>query len=556
MPWNCTPGGCGKASGRIRKLFQDNVSELKMLLWFSGPLIITNFLDYAPMIVTAVFCGHLGKMELDAIMLANAFAAVTGMSVGMGLCGACDTLLSQLYGGKNLKLIGIVLQRAIVILSLSCFPCWALYINTKNIFVLLGQNPEVARLAELCMLVNIPALPAFCFFQLGLRYLQNQGIIWPQNLISFIALIINAIFNYILLFVLKTGVIGASVAITVGSLFECTVLYLYIWLKKIHVETWPGWTTECLKEWRVFLALGIPNMLMTGIESWAYEIAIILTGLISLAELGAQTILYQMIILIHKIPFALSMAVSIRVGTFLGAGETEQAKKSAKLSFVLTAIPTLVSLCILTGLRKPIASIFTNDKGILSLVIDVIPVCALFHVLDSPATVFIGLARGIGKPEVGAAIFALTYCLITFPIAVPLMFTAKLGMKGFWIGIIAGFVVINIYFIIYFWRANWQHIAEKAQELVGLKSAMKTEGAIFDEEMINTPDNLELKNYAALDSVSSESEQHEEAQSEYPTEQDKRSQKKLIIRRALESLAVVSLLFIGLIIRLTVHSQQ
>ncbi|KAE8624811.1 hypothetical protein XENTR_v10006056 [Xenopus tropicalis] len=316
-----------------------------------------------------------------------------------------------------------------------------------------------------------------------------------------------------------------------------------------------GWSTECLKEWRVFLALGIPNMLMTGIESWAYEISIILTGLISLAELGAQTILYQLITFIHKIPFALSMAVSIRVGTFLGAGEIKQAIKSAKLSFILTAIPTLVNLFILIGLRRPIASIFTNDNGILSLVIDVMPVCALFHILDSPAIVFIGLARGVGKPEIGAAIFALTYCLITFPIAAPLMFTAKLGLKGFWIGIIAGFAVINMYFIIYFWRANWQHIAEKAQELIGFEKNIKREGAIFDEDMISTPDNLELKNYAALDSVSSESVQHEDQLTEHSTEQDKHLQKKLIIRKALESLAVVSLLFIGLIIRLTVNSQ-
>ncbi|KAM4701990.1 multidrug and toxin extrusion protein 1-like [Discoglossus pictus] len=203
----CGSGCFDSSFKRIKQLFLDNFEELKKLLWFSGPLIIMNLLDYAPYIITTIFCGHLGKLELDAIVLANAFTAMTGQSIGIGLAAACDTLISQIFGGKNLKLIGVVIQRAILILFLSCFPCWALYINTRSILLLCGQDHKVASLAEWCVIAYIPALPATVFYNLQIRYLQNQGIIWPQIFISLIGNILNITLNYVFLVVLKTGVV-------------------------------------------------------------------------------------------------------------------------------------------------------------------------------------------------------------------------------------------------------------------------------------------------------------------------------------------------------------
>lgn len=56
--------------------------------------------------------------------------------------------------------------------------------------------------------------------------------------------------------------------------------------------------------------------------------------------------------------------------------------------------------------------------------------------------------------------------------------------------------------------------------------------------------NIELTNYAALDSTSKETELQERA--------DKQAAKKFIMRRAFQALAVISTFFIGLIINLTI----
>ncbi|XP_018416949.1 PREDICTED: multidrug and toxin extrusion protein 1-like [Nanorana parkeri] len=549
------PGCCSSFSQRVKHYFQENGSELKMLLWFAGPLAITNFMDFVPIIITAMFVGRIGKLQLDAIMLAVAYTSVFGVAVGLGLNAACDTLLSQSYGGKNLKYIGVVVQRAILILSLACFPCWAFYINTENILLLCGQDKDLARETELCVLVLIPALPAFFFLQLELRYLQNQEIMWPQILISILASVVTALVNYLMLFVLKIGVMGGALAITIAAIFEFILLLIYIQVKKLHVASWPGWSTECLKDWWPFLALGIPGMLIMSIEFWAYEVAMILTGLITLVELGGQSILFQLITLVQKIPFSVGMAASIRVGIFLGAGETGQAKKSAKLSMVIVALFSLLIFILLLALKKPLGELFTTDKAIVLLVSKTMPLCAIFYVAYSPAGVFNGLLRGIGKPEIGALAFIIGYCLIVFPVAVPLMFPAKLGITGFWTGMITGFTVIDLFFCIYFWKVNWNLMTEKAQELVGLRKDLDSfqhsvDPALF-EHSIDTPDDRELTNYAALHTSSSESELQQMDTPEVSKE-DRQALKWLIIRRSLEALAVISTLLIGLIIKFTV----
>ncbi|XP_053563338.1 multidrug and toxin extrusion protein 1-like [Bombina bombina] len=551
MKLNCSSGCCSTGFKRIQQFFIDNIGELKMLLWFTGPLTLISVLDYTPYVITAIFCGHLGKVELDSITLAHAIAAVTGQSVGLGLTSACDTLISQIYGGKNLKLIGVVIQRGILILFLSCFPCWAIYINTQNILLLCGQEPRVARLAEWCVIVLIPALPAVIFYQLQIRFLQNQGIIWPQIFVSLIGNIVNIILNYIFLFVIKTGVIGAAVTMTITYVADMIFMYLYIWLRKIHVESWSGWSTECLRDWGSFLSLGIPSMVIMCMEWWSFEIAIFLTGLINLVELGAQSVVYQLMVVFLRIANAIGTATSIRVGNFLGAGETDQAKMSAKLSFLITGITICINVSLLLGLRRPFACLFTTDIVIQTLVIQVIPIGVLHHVATAGSYVFCGVLRGIGKPEIGALATVLGYCLITFPIGAPLMFVAKLGIKGFWIGVSVCCVCINIFLFIHFWRINWQDMTDKAQERAGLKPKNKPSSIL--SASIDTADTVEQKNYASINSTNSETEPHERQSFALLKVKDEQSLKKIIIQRVLTTLAMISIFLIGLIIRLTVN---
>ncbi|XP_070335308.1 multidrug and toxin extrusion protein 2 isoform X4 [Odocoileus virginianus] len=181
-------------------------AEARTLFILSGPLFLFQMLNFMVYVVSTVFCGHLGTVELAAVTLSVAFVNVCGVSIGFGLSSACDTLMSQSFGSPNKKHVGVILQRGVLVLLLCCLPCWALFLNTQLILLLCRQDPAVSRLAQEYVQVYIPGLLANFLYSLQAKYLQNQGIVWPQVFSGIVGNCVNGLANYVLVSVLGQGV--------------------------------------------------------------------------------------------------------------------------------------------------------------------------------------------------------------------------------------------------------------------------------------------------------------------------------------------------------------
>lgn len=64
---------------------------------------------------------------------------------------------------------------------------------------------------------------------------------------------------------------------------------------------------ECLQEWGPFIKLAIPSMLMLCLEWWMFEVGGFLCGVISEAELGAQSITYELAVIAYMVTPPLSI---------------------------------------------------------------------------------------------------------------------------------------------------------------------------------------------------------------------------------------------------------
>ncbi|XP_036974787.1 multidrug and toxin extrusion protein 1-like isoform X1 [Acanthopagrus latus] len=443
-------------------------NETVQFLKLAGPVFISQLMSFLIGFVSMVFCGHLGKTELAGVALAIAVINVTGISIGCGLASACDTLISQTYGSGNLKRVGVILQRGVLILLLACFPCWSVLINTQPILLAVRQSPEVARLSQLYVKIFMPALPAAFMYQLQGRYLQNQGIMWPQVISGAVGNILNGIINYILLSVLDLGVAGSAAANSISQYCLAAFLFMYICCRGLHKATWDGWSRECLQEWGPFLKLAIPSMLMHCLEWWLYEIAAFLAGIISEVELGAQSVVYQLAAIAYTYPMGFSVAASVRVGNALGAGNTDQAKLSSKVSLICAfTVSCVFGVCL--GVSKDVIGyIFTTEKDIIQRVADVMKMYGFVHVAESFAGVIGGIVRGAGKQMVGAVVNLVGFYVIGLPVGVSLMFPVKMGIVGLWTGLLISVLTQCIFFAPFLWKLNWKKATEEALVRAGV----------------------------------------------------------------------------------------
>uniref|UniRef100_A0A8C2PZ12 Multidrug and toxin extrusion protein n=1 Tax=Cyprinus carpio TaxID=7962 RepID=A0A8C2PZ12_CYPCA len=454
--------------------------EIVNLCSLALPVFLTYLFDYLIIFVSTVFCGHLGKVELDGVTLATAVISVMGIGIGYGLSAACDTLISQAFGAGNLHLVGVITQKAILILLLACLPCCAFLINTESILVLVGQSPEVARVSQLYVNIFLPGLPAAFVFIIEAKYLQNQGIVWPLVITGVVANLLNALINYIFLFVLDMGVPGSAAANTISQYSLAIILFIYIRCKGLHKDTWPGWSMDCLQEWDSFIHLAIPSMLMMCAEWWTYEIGGLLSGLISEVELGAQSVVYGLANIAYMFPIGFSVAGNVRVGNAMGAGDVAQAKLSAKLSMICAVSVAVVLATVFGSSRNVIAYIFTNDKDITMRVATVMVLFAPFHLLDATAAASGNIVKGLGKQKIGAVCNLVGYYAVGFPIGISLMFAAKWGILGLWTGLLISVFLQSVFLIALLFKLNWKKASEEAQIRAGVLTRGADDGAQED----------------------------------------------------------------------------
>ncbi|XP_041054070.1 multidrug and toxin extrusion protein 1-like isoform X2 [Carcharodon carcharias] len=524
--------------------------EAKELSRLAGPVFFSHLMVFNISVVSSIFCGHLGKVELDAVSLATAVINISGISIGVGLSSACDTLVSQTFGSKNLKRIGVILQRGILILMIACFPCWALFINIKQILLAFKQSPEVANLTQLYVKIFIPGLPATFIYELESRYLQNQGIILPQIFTGFAANIFNAVINYILLYVLMLGVPGSAAANVVSQYCQGILLFIYIRWKKLYVGTWTGWSTDCLQEWGRFIQLAVPSMLMMCIEWWTYEIGIFLAGLVSEVELGAQAIIYQVLSAAYMIPLGYNVAVAVCVGNALGAGNPERAKTCAKVALLCAGCCALVIALILAAIKDVVGYIFTTDKEIIRMVAHLDPLIATYHFFDAVTCVSTGVVIGSGKQKLGAIVNLIVFYAIGYPIGISLMFAAKLGILGLWSGMFTAVIVQVIFFQTVIFKLNWKKTSDQARVNAGVKNNVDSSNSpsggqievIFTEKIEEVENNIDIEQLIDESSMTPSG----------ITVGDVLPMKQLIIRRGLAFLSGPLILAIGLVIHFTV----
>ncbi|XP_034057569.1 multidrug and toxin extrusion protein 1 isoform X1 [Gymnodraco acuticeps] len=437
--------------------------ELYQVLRLTGPLLLSRILNFFLPFVNTIFCGHIGNAELAGYALASATINITTTATGYGLALASDTLISQTYGSKNLKGVGVILQRSTLILLLFTLPCWALLINSHNLLIILHQEEQVAKIAQIYVMAYLPAVPAMFVHMLQVAYLQNQGIILPQMYTAAVANIFNLGANYVLIFSLDMGVIGSAIANSISQIAICLLLFGYIRWKKLHQQTWGGWSTDCLQEWGSYMRLAVPSLFMVCFEWWIWDVGGILAGVLGEVDLAAQHVLVEVGAITYMFPLGVHAAACVRVGNALGAGNTTRALVTCKVALFLSGMLALLQGVVIASSKSVVGYIFTSDENIVNMVSQNLTVYIFLQFFDALLCVCSGILVGAGMQKIAALSNMVCYYCVGLPVGIALMFAAKLRILGLWLGIFICVVLEMGFFLFLIFKLNWKKITHKAQ---------------------------------------------------------------------------------------------
>lgn len=397
--------------------------------------------------VDTLMLGRLGIHELDAAALGNIWlfgSVVFGSGVMMGI----DPIISQAFGAGDRWHLGITLQRGIVVACMTSLPLILLLTITEPILRSLGQSGSLASAAQDYVNVQLFSIVPFLVYCALRGYLQGQRIVAPALWVMLIANVFNIVANWALIWgnlgCPALGLEGAGIASALSRGILCVGLIFWIGHFRLYRGAWVPWSRQAVN-WsglREIFRYGIPVGVQYSLELWAFQIATLLAGLSGIVELGAHTIVLNLVSLSFMLPLGLSMAVSTSVGNLLGARHYADAQRSAKIGMILGMTIMTFSALMFTTFRFDLPALYNSNPAVINLAAAILPIAAAFQFFDGVQAVGSGVLRAMGNTRPAALFNLIGYYLLALPLGAWLMFQQGWGLAGLWWGLWFGVAIV------------------------------------------------------------------------------------------------------------------
>lgn len=456
--------------------------ELRSLVKIACPIIMTTLLIYSRSLVSMLFLGRLGKTELAGGSLAIGFGNITGNSVLRGLATGMDPLCCQAYGAKRWSVLSQTFQKTVCLLLLVSLPIAILWLNVETIFIWLGQDPEITKVAKVYMFFSIPELLAQAHLHPLRIFLRTQGLVGPLTIAATCSAILHPPINYFLVTYMKLGVQGVALALAWNTINLNVGLAIYLAVSSKPLKPWHGITViSTFQGWKPLLSLALPSCVSICLEWWWYEIMLFLCGLLinPQASVAAMGILIQTTGLLYVFPISLSAGLTTRVGHALGAGQPGRAQLTAIIGLMVAFAFGLSAFIFMTAARSVWGKLYTDEPQILEMISTALPVLGLCELGNTPQTAACGVLTATARPTLGARINLYAFYLIGLPVAVLATFSFKIGFLGLWLGLLSAqfsCLAMMVYTLV---RTDWKHQSRRAEELT---STGEDEGRQKDKE--------------------------------------------------------------------------
>lgn len=423
----------------MQSVFRDIRHTLKLAF----PMMVGQLGQMLLGLADTVMIGRVGAVELAAVGFVNVLIHIA-IVAGLGLSAAVSVQVAHAHGAANRVSGAEALRHG---LALGLFLGMGIALGLAGLIPalhLFGQPEEVIALTP-GYLVWIAASALFLIPCLVIKsFAEARHHPWPVFGIMMGGVLLNILLNRILIFgmgaVPALGLQGAGMATFAARVCTLAALWVYLHRSRTLSDGIPArWRAPLdREECRGLMAVAGPISGQMLLEYGAFAFSALLIGRFGPLPLAAHQIAITCAATTYMVPLGLSMAVSIRVGHAIGAGNRARCRSillgAHAMAFLLMG--TFATGYFLAG--EQIAAFFTPDAELRSLTAGLLAITAVFQLFDGIQIISMGGLRGVKDVKVPMLLVLGNYWGLALPLGAWLGFTRGLEARGLWMGLAVG----------------------------------------------------------------------------------------------------------------------
>ena len=196
-----------------------------------------------------------------------------------------------------------------------------------HMFMLSGQDPELASMASRFVIGISPVLLIESVFLCLRNYLSCQGIMVPLTVIAAVRAFVTPTANFLMMNVLELGIDGACIAYAFSNTTSLAIIICIIWIHGSRWQdplrrTWSKWSESIssLAGFQQCLRVSLPSMALVCANWWVFEALILITGHRANAkvQIAVMGVLFNTHHLVYMINYGFAAAATTRMSNLLG----------------------------------------------------------------------------------------------------------------------------------------------------------------------------------------------------------------------------------------------
>lgn len=429
--------------------------KLWLIVSLSIPSILAQISATVMFFIDASMVGHLGAKASAAIGLVE----TTGWLMG-GLASAANmgfsVQVAHFIGANDFEAARRVLRQSMV-----CCLIWAIMTSLISVIIApflpywMGGSEEIAHDASIYFAIF--GLAGIFFQAEGLAgsMLKCSGNMKIPSMLNIGMCVMDVVFNYIFIYILDLGVMGAAIGTGVAMLITA-VLMLYFLLvksKMLSLVGRPGSfkpkSDTISTAFKIGAPMGLQHLLMGG----AYVVSTMIVAPLGTIAIAAHSLAITVESLCYMPGYGIAEAATTLVGQGIGAGQKLLTRSFARMSVGL-GISVMTMMGVLMWIFAPeLMSLMSPVEDVIVQGTQVLRIEAWAEPMFAAAIVANGVFIGAGDTIIPAIMSLVSMWAVRLTLAASL--APKYGLKGVWMAMATELTFRGSIFLIRLFKGNW-----------------------------------------------------------------------------------------------------